>query len=199
MTSRFCALLTLGLATVAPSMFATTYTGSDTSCFGAFSCSTVSGTTSDGLINSDLSFTSTSINQVGNGDVKLGTFSLGTSPSILGGVFDLDVAFSQPAGASGTGNFDASLLGTVFFGQGGAVITFDKPTTEAFSYPGGSFSLTLDESQVTLCPGESMDLTGTITGTSAPTSATPEPASLLLLGSGIGLIGLSRFRRTAKQ
>lgn len=196
MISRFCALLTLGLATVVPSMFATTYTGADTSCFGFGACKMVSGTTSYGLINQDLTFTSASINQVGNGDVTLGTFSLGTKPTAFLGSFDLDVTFSEPAGVSGAGNFNAVLLGAVTWNdQGGAIISFSNPTSESFTYPGGSFSLALDQTTFTLCPGSSMDLTGTITGT----SAAPEPTSMLLLGSGIGLLGLMRFRRTAKQ
>lgn len=200
MISRFSALLTLGLATVVPSMFATsvntTYTGTDASCFSWGSCTPVSGTTSYGVPNSDLTFTSASINQVGNGDVKLGTFSLGTKPTIFLGSFDLDVTFSQPSGTNGSGSFDAVLGGLVTWNdQGGAVIQFVNPTTETFNYPGGSFSLALDQTLFTLCPGSAVNLTGTITGT----SATPEPTSMLLLGSGLGLLGLVRFRRTAKQ
>lgn len=195
MISRFCAVLTLGLATMVPSLFATTYTGSDKSCFGLGTCSMVSGTTSYGLVNQDLTFASASINQVGNGDVTLGTFSLGTKPSIFVGAFDLDVTFSAPPGANGAGNFDAILGGVVGFNdQGFAVISFLNPTTESFSYPGGSFSLTLDQSVITLCPGTSETLTAELVGT----SAAPEPTSMLLLGSGIGLLGLARFRKSVK-
>lgn len=196
MISRYCALLTLGLATVAPSMFATTYTGADTSCFGIGTCSMVSGTTSYGLVNQDLTFASATINQVGNGDVTLGTFSLGTKPSAFAGAFDLDVTFSQPAGVTGSGNFNAVLVGAVTWNdQGGAIISFTNPTTEVFNYPGGSFSLSLDQSVITLCPSTSENLTAELVGT----SAVPEPTSMLLFGSGIGLLGIARFRRTAKK
>lgn len=202
MLSRTCAVLALGLATFVPSMFATTYTGSDKSCFGVGACSMVSGTTSYGLFNRDLTFTSSSFTQVGNGDIKLGTFSLGTSPSLFAGAFELDVTFSAPPGVNGSGAFDALLGGVVGFNeQGFAVISFLNPTTESFTYPGGNFSLSLDQTLITLCPGTSMNLTATLNGTDGTLAgtATPEPTSMLLLGGGLGLLGVVRFRRSAKQ
>lgn len=194
MISRFYAVLTLGLATFAPSLFATTYTGSDTACFGK-NCTAVSGQMSTGFIDKDLSFTTASFSRTGNGDVTLGTFKLGSAPSIISSAFDLDVTFSAPTGATTTGDFDAWVAGIVICDQFGiATVTFSQPTTDVYNYPGGSFTLSLDQSSICLGPNGSANLTADVVGT----SAAPEPMSMLLMGSGLGLLGLARFRKTVK-
>lgn len=192
-------MLFLAAAALAlPSFADSTYMGSDTACFygiiGPQSCTLSSSTTHGGVkllgqypvsYTPDSPFTA----PAAGGQVELGSFLAGSS--LVGGsaaTFDLQVTFTAPAGSGGN-TFVANTLGLVVLGQGFLDITFQQPTTELYTYPGGEFDLSLPNSTIELHPGDSYTLDGTIT-------AVPEPASLAVLGGSLMLAGLLVRRKT---
>ena len=138
-----------------------------------------------------------------SGPNNLGQLSLATAPlELIGGIFQLNITFTAPTGIAGGQGTDyiATVLGSVSpnVDQGGVNIHFQNPT-QTFTFSDGvntgSFSLTVADLFVQT--GRSANLTAGFTGQQAP--AIPEPATLLLLGSGItGIAVKLRRRRKAK-
>jgi PEP-CTERM motif-containing protein len=172
---------------------------------------TISGFTTGANTAAGLNFTGseffTGTTALGFGSLSgvnsLGTFFLNTGPlSATGGLFQLDITFTAPTGILGGqgATYVATVLGTISpnIDQGGVSINFSNPT-QTFTFNDGvntgSFSLTVADLFVQ--SGRSADLTAGFTGEQAP--AVPEPATLLLLGSGISGIAVKlRRRRKAK-
>ncbi len=129
---------------------------------------------------------------------NLGTFTLNNTPaSYTGQTFTLTVTFTAPAGIT-MGNpamVSATLTGTVEATAGGVFIDFDDvPVLVTFNNgtTAGSFSLTVNN--VSLDGGNSIAVSGNITGAQANTI--PEPATLILLGTGLtGVAARIRKRR----
>jgi hypothetical protein len=150
-------------------------------------------------------FTGTTALGIGSlsGANNLGTFFLSTSPlQPLAGAFTLNLTFTVPSGISGGQGavYTATVQGSVSpnINQGGVNIHFSNPT-QAFTFNNGttigSFSVSLP-SDLFVQTGQAASLTAGLTGQQNPI---PEPATLLLLGTGLtGLAAKARSRKKAR-
>ncbi len=67
------------------------------------------------------------------------------------------------------------------------------PITQVYTYPGGSFEVSLPSAQILIGNGKSVALDAVITPLSDP-APVPEPASLAVIGVSALLLGMA-FRR----
>lgn len=179
-------------ATQTTSLLGLTYTNSQ-----------FSGTTAGGFLAFGGNPTPPGVQSTNN----FGSFTLNSVPNTYdGNSFALRITFTLPTGINGSNSqvFTAVLTGTVISDtQGGVRLDFDSNLNQngvqfTFSNADATGSFFLRVNDLSINPGQTASLTGDIYG--AQQTPIPEPATMVLLGTGLaGLAARARKRRKARE
>jgi hypothetical protein len=167
------------------------------------SSGTVTGTAASFLSFTGNTFTATTAGGVGSfsGADRIGTFVLSSAvgETPVNGTFTLNLTFTSPSGIEGgqATTFTATVSGTISTPNvGGVSIVFDNPVqTFTFSNASGSGSFSITLPNVFVQSGDTANLTAGLTGNQ---TAVPEPATMLLLGTGLAGVA-ARIRKRRKN
>jgi hypothetical protein len=168
------------------------------------SSGTVTGTAANFLTFTGNNFTATTANGVGSfsGADRIGTFVLASSAANtpVSGNFTLNLTFTAPSGIAGgqAATYTATVSGTISTPNvGGVQIVFDNPIqTFTFANASGSGSFSIELPKVFVQSGDTANLTAGLTGNQ--TAAVPEPATMILLGTGLAGVA-ARIRKRRKN
>jgi hypothetical protein len=166
------------------------------------SSGTITGTAANFLSFTGNTFSATTAGGVGSfsGADRIGTFTLLSNPgeTPVNGNFTLNLTFTSPSGINGgqATTYTATVSGIISTPNvGGVQIVFDNPIqTFTFTNASGSGTFSIELPKVFVQSGDTANLTAGLTGNQ---TAVPEPATMLLLGTGLAGVA-ARIRKRRK-
>ena len=170
------------------------FVGTTTGCFGA-ACVPGGSATLQGLVFTGGTFNTTTdangLAPVGGNLNNFGTLSLSSTPNFNynGQVFTLALNFTQPGTASTT--FNATLSGTVQQTNQGVLFVFSPNTRNNVLFSNGlTANVTVSSPIGVNAENPAQQISGAIQA-----NVVPEPATVVLMGSGLAALGFFGARR----